>query len=392
MKSLSWASRRALFGAATFTAFAALAACGSRTGLFGPDLTDLVDAEADVNGIGNGEGGLDSGKDTSVDAPIDGPIPCMPGTFDFQLATAQLMFVLDRSGSMAFGLGSDTPPTPPLPTRWRALHDALSGAIVPFDNQIQMGAKFFPEATADQFDPVGACLLMSGVGISPALGNANAILNTFNTTSPKGGTPTALAITYAGQFLAAARGVARTMVVATDGAPNCNGSLNGRTCQCTVTPASQCVDDPQGGYDCLDDNATVGAITDLFQNRKIPVYVVGIGGGSFAGVLDSMAVAGGRANSTEPKYLPGDTPAQMQTAFSTVRDSVAKCTYLTPSAPTDPDSIIVDVAGVPVARDTTHVNGWDWSDQEYGVLELFGDACNTATAMNVSGTITCRDD
>ena len=58
----------------------------------------------------------------------------------------------------------------------------------------------------------------------------------------------------------------------------------------------------------------------------------------------------------------------------------------------DPDSIVVNVAGASIARDPTHTNGWDWEDQEFGVIELFGDACNTATPKNVSGTIQCRDD
>ncbi len=378
-----------LFGA---SALAVFAACGSRTGLFGPDGTEIVDANVDVNGQGGGEGGRDAQRDNQVDAPIDGPIMCKPGTFDFALAAAQLMFVIDRSGSMAFGLSSDTAPTPPLPTRWRALHDALQQAIVPLDNQIQMGAKFFPEANADQFDPVGACITMSGVGIAPALGNANTILNVFNSTQPKGGTPTALAITYAGQFLSASRGLARTMVLATDGEPNCNGSLDGRTCTCTVTPASQCVDDPQGGYDCLDDVATENAIRDLYVNQKIPVYVIGIGPQNFAYVLNAMAVAGGRPRAGSPQYYPAQSTTELNDAFTTVRDSIAKCTYITPSAPTDPNSIVVNVAGMPVTRDETHMNGWDWTDQAYGVLELFGDACNMATAMNVSGTITCRDD
>jgi hypothetical protein len=386
--------RRLVLSTVVCAAFGALASCGSRTGLFGPQPDDFIDASGiDVEQPDARDSGKDVTTDVRIDAPIDGPVACIPGTFDFQLAAAQIMFVLDRSGSMAFGLGSDKVPTPPLPTRWQALHDALSAAIVPFDSQIEMGAKFFPEENADQFDPVGACLLVSGVGTPPGLNNANTILNVFNSTSPKGGTPTAQALVYAGQFMSGSRGIARTMVVATDGAPNCDGNLNGKTCTCSTTPATQCTDDPQfGGYDCLDDVATVSAINDIFQNKKIPVYVIGIGGATFAATLDAMAIAGGRPAAGSPKYLPGDSSAQMQAAFTTVRDSVAKCTYLTPSAPTDPDAITVDVAGKSVTRDPTHTNGWDWADQEFGVIELFGDACNVATAKNVNGTIQCRDD
>jgi hypothetical protein len=315
-------------------------------------------------------------------------VPCKPGTFDFQLASAQLMFVIDRSGSMDYELAADRKPQPGQPTRWQALHDSLSAAIVPLDKQLQTGAKFFPEVDLD----VVGCNTMSGVGIAPALGNASTILSVFDTTSPNGGTPTAQALTFAGQFLTTTRGVVRTMVLATDGEPNCNGALDGRTCVCTAPPGYDCATLMDGQYDCLDDVATEGAINDLYVNRKIPTYVIGIGPQSFSYVLDAMAVSGGRPRATSPRYYPAQSPADLTTAFSAVRDSVTKCTYLTPSAPTDPDSIVVVVSGTPVVRDTAHMNGWDWVDQEYGELELFGDACNTATANNVSGTITCRDD
>jgi hypothetical protein len=385
--------RRLVLSTAVCASFGAMASCGSRTGLFGAQPDQFLDAsDFDVDqpdARRDGDATTDRDADARIDAPIDGPIACIPGTFDFQLAAAQIMFVLDRSGSMAFGLGTDHAPTPPLPSRWQALHDALAGAIVPFDSQIEMGAKFFPEADVNPFDPDDGCRLASGVGISPGLNHANTILNTFNSTDPKGGTPTALALTYSGQFLNNTRGIARTMVIATDGAPNCNGKLNGNTCTCTQTPQSSCQADPTG---CLDDVATVSAINDIFLNKKIPVYVIGIGGQSFASTLDAMAVAGGRPKPGSPKYLPGDSSAEMQAAFTTVRDSVAKCTYLTPSAPTDPDAITVDVAGKTITRDPTHTDGWDWSDQEFGVIELFGNACNTATPKNVNGTIQCKDD
>ena len=42
----------------------------------------------------------------------------------------------------------------------------------PLDQQLAMGAKFFPEANADPFNPIQACVTNPGVGIPPALGNA----------------------------------------------------------------------------------------------------------------------------------------------------------------------------------------------------------------------------
>src|SRR3954454_16431798 len=119
------------------TAVVAMGACGSRTGLFGSD----------------SPGGLPDGAlpDAQVtDGPPDGKVPCTPGRFGFELATAQLMFVIDRSGSMAFALDGRRPDQagnlpPGVLSRWDTLRDALFQTITPFDNTLAMGAKFFPE-------------------------------------------------------------------------------------------------------------------------------------------------------------------------------------------------------------------------------------------------------
>jgi hypothetical protein len=380
---------------------AALANCGSRTGLFveppeqipdgsSPDVIDRPDARPDVQA----DVIPDRQPDViQLDAPDDGPVACIPGTFAFALATPQLMFVLDRSGSMEFSLTTNQVPPGGEPKRWTALRDALQQTITPFNNQISMGARFFPASNADGFDPVQACIQdPAGGAITPALGNAQKILNVFTATSPKGGTPTALALQQAALEVSASRAVARAMVIATDGAPNCNAGLNGATCTCTSSNPDGCTG-ATGGTNCLDDTRTVTTITNIFTNRKIPVFVVGIGvTGSFATTLDQMAVAGGRPRAGTPKYYAADTPAELSSAFTIVQESVAKCSYITPSSPDDPNAIAVTIAGTTIVRDPTHTNGWDWIDQAYGHLQLFGSACTLATPTNVSGTIQCDQD
>jgi len=380
----------------------AVASCGSRTGLFGPEPSDaIIDAGAGVDREAR-DARVDATADVRVDAPIDvsidaieEPVSCVPGTFTFTVATAQLMFVLDRSGSMEFELTSNTTAPPGQPSRWTALHDSLSLAIMPFTSEIAMGARFYPARNANAFDPVAACTQDSqAIAIAPALGNASTILNVFNQTSPVGGTPTAIALQLAAQQISSSRAVARAMVVATDGVPNCNTELEGATCTCTSPNPLGCTSDPSGGSNCLDDTRTIDTITGIFQTRQIPVYVVGIGvtGGLFSATLDAMAVAGGRPRAGQPKYYAADTPAEMTAAFTAVRDSVAKCSYITPSSPTDADAISVVIGGVTIARDPSHVDGWDWIDHAYGHLQLFGSACTQATANNVSGTIACDQD
>lgn len=370
-------SRHLLGLAIVLTGWAAVTSCGSRTGLFLPEPppdAQLVDGRVDAPVA-------DAPPDVIADV-VEEPLPCIPGTFTFRLASPQLMFVVDRSGSMDFALASDTPPGPGEPSRWTALAGALSQTITPFSDQIAMGARFFPVNNtffACGQDPPSSAIL-------PALGNAPAILEVFSKTGPLGSTPTAGALEQAALEVSSSRAVGRAMVVATDGAPNCNDKLDKNVCVCTSgfpCPSSEA---------CLDDDRTVKTIADIFDTKKIPVYVIGIGvaSGSFARTLDSMAVAGGRPRTGSPKYFPADTPGALTGAFSVIRDSVGKCSYITPSSPQDPDAISVEVDGKKIDRDPSHVDGWDWLDQAFGHLQLFGAACDAATSSNVSGTVTCN--
>ncbi len=367
----------------------AVASCGSRTGLF-----------ADEDGRPADGGRL---VDTGVppDAPIDGQVPCTPGRFGMELATAQLMFVLDRSGSMAFSLDGRQPDEngslpPGVPSRWNVLRDALAETLVPFDNSLAMGAKFYPEEhSLGPAPPDDACGTSTGVGIAPARGKAKDILAVFDRTRPNGGTPTAEAIRLAGQYLAGTRSVARTLVVATDGAPNCNPALPKDRCVCTAV-ANNCASSRTGEYNCLDDVRAVRNITDIFRTQNIPVYVIGIGGAErpeLTKALEDMAVAGGRPRTTTPRHYSVQTPDELRDALGTIRDSVAKCTYLTPSAPVDPNAINVEIDGRPIPRDPTGSFGWDWVDRAFGTIAFFGEACAEASAGTaaVTGVVSCNN-
>jgi hypothetical protein len=371
----------------------AIASCGSRTGLFGGDdaLTTLPDG-----------GGLPDGF-VPPDAGDDGKVPCMPGQFTFVLATAQLMFVIDRSGSMAFSLDGQQPVNGNLPpgvlSRWDTLRDALFQTITPLDNELAMGAKFFPEVNPGGAAPADeACRTDVGVPLAPALGNVSQIIDVFDTTIPNGGTPTAEALRLAAQYLSGTRGVARTMILATDGAPNCNGDLDKDRCTCT-SATGICAGRPGGEFNCLDDLRSISTISDIFQTMKIPVFVIGIGSTErpeFLKVLDDMAVAGGRPRATDPKHYNVQSAADLEAALTSIGDSIAKCTYLTPSAPTDPNAISVVINGKSIPRDPTHMNGWDWVDQAFGELAFFGPACaaasgGTTTASQITGVVSCTN-
>lgn len=379
--------KRVSGSAIAFGWLVAVVSCGSRTGLFVPEaIPDGSIGTADV---------VDASRDVALDAPkdaIEEPTACIPGTFSFTPAIPQLMFVLDRSGSMNFVLTSNRPADPGEQTRWRALQESFSAALTPFSSQIAMGARFFP-VVAPLDDDLACVQDPPSSAIIPAIGNAATILDVFNTTTPRGGTPTAGALEQALTEVSSSRAVSRAIVVATDGAPNCNPNLDQTTCVCTEpTDPTTCQSDPDSTR-CLDDTHTIQTILTIHDDHKIPVFVIGIGAlGSFGTTLDDMAQAGGTARSGSPRYFPGDTPAALTDAFTTIRDSVAKCSYITPSSPTDPNAITVEIDGKVVFRDPTRTDGWDWIDQAYGHLQLFGSACTLATSTNVSGTVACDQD
>lgn len=368
--------------------FALMAAsCGSRTGLFGPELVPLDRDAMAVVDADDGEAGR---------------VRCIPGRFTLELALTQLMFVLDRSGSMKFTLdGRSDQSVEREEWRWTILQNALRKTITAFDQQIAMGAKFFPETLANDnaTSAERSCRTDTDVGLLPARGNASKIIDAFDLSEPRGGTPTSEAMRIASEFLTNQRSVARTLVLATDGAPNCNGTDDIDPATCVCTSLVDCSATPERGrYSCLDDTRTIETIRRISEVQKIPVYVIGIGGlerPEFLQVLDEMAVAGGRPRPTTPRHYSAQSEDDLTEALGTIRDSAAKCTYVTPSAPDEADRITVTIDGTTIRRDETETNGWNWVDKSFGWLAFFGDAClaaqNAATASSVNADIACDE-
>lgn len=123
-------------------AVAALAAfalhCGSRTPL-------AADEKAE-------EGGK---APTKVILPAtDGPLRCVSGDLVLTRSRPDVMFLVDRSGSMAQPLGGDLGAA-----KWDVMWGALSGLVSSLDETAEVGVKFFPiQGPETSFrDPATAC-------------------------------------------------------------------------------------------------------------------------------------------------------------------------------------------------------------------------------------------
>ncbi len=411
---LSHASRLRALAAAL-----SLAACGARTGLRVPDASEISDASdvPDVPDVRDVPDVLDAPDVRDVpdvpdvmDAPdvrdvIEEAPVCIPGRFSLERRSAEVMFVVDRSGSMGYAIDGrrafgDTP------TRWRILRDAFAMALAPVDATLQFGAKFYPR-TYDASQPLPVevtCVTEPGVDLAPAIGNRASLLRIFDDTDPLGPTPTWDALDKTLRFLRArpGRGVSRAILLATDGGPNCS-SVRPPVCRCTSSGPGACVDASES---CLDDTRTLALIREAASPssttvQPIPVFVVGIdapieSGPDFRDVLDAMAVAGGRPRRApgRPAYYSIGSPQDLSEAFDAVLRSVQQCTFVTPSRPDDPDAIDVEVDGALRTRDTSRTNGWDWTDRTFGELTFFGPACEAAarTGARVQARVGCRDE
>jgi hypothetical protein len=328
---------------------------------------------------------LTSCSRTGLDLDDDGVdagaiISCTPGTFTLTRAVPAVMFVIDRSGSMADLLEQGQ-------TRWQVLTDALSSSLPPVDSSMQIGALLFPSGSGNDFSDAQACTVSGTANLDLATGHVASLLALMEETQPGGGTPTADAMGVAAGLLLGVRAAttARAMVLATDGAPNCNANLDSRTCTC----ADANLDCFHESLDCLDDTRTVQAIAS-YASQGLPTYVIGIqdeGDTENTAVLDEMATAGGRPQTgAATSYYAASSEADLDTALVAIRDQVGACTFLTTSVPGAGGSISVSAGGTIVPYDPSGKSGWSWGDENNGQIVFAGSTCTNVTSGNIALT------
>lgn len=352
-------------------AFAASAsACGSRTGLESDLISALPESET----------------------PPATSLTCKDGDFALRPSTVEVIFVIDRSGSMSSALPGDTSGR----SKWELLRDSLGPMVKSLASKITVGAKFYPEAHDGRFrDPSVACRVDSSVDREPS--QSTDLLETFDSTAPAGGTPTADALRSTVDYLAQHedRSKSRFLILATDGAPNCNGSdtLDSKTCVCTTQDPDGCRTGSSNPYNCLDDARTIAVIEDALDVHFVPTYVIGLGAvdrPEFTSALDRMATAGGRGRDVPPRYYEALNATDLGAALAGIEKNLSACTYVTPSRPDSPDSITVRIGDKVVLRDDTHKSGWDWLDRAYGKIGFFGASCESLTASTaISARVDC---
>lgn len=351
--------------------FAALSGCGS-----------------DTVGTWDGDGGGDpaAGEDLlppdtqenlpDPDIPWDDSIDYVPvddicGEEDMPLqydVRSDVLIVLDRSGSMVGTLN--------------AVKNAVNTVVAASDDKIWFGLMPFPNSV-----PPGDCRLVAPLTECAAPTVPHVTLGPNRATDVAavladlnfcGSTPTTVTLQNAhGYLLGAGTGHEQYILLATDGVPNCNASLDWTTCTCLDTE-SGCEDRPEA---CLDDQACYGALEALLADG-IKTYVLGMG--SWAGadrdVMNEMAARGGTGS-----FYPAENPDQILTAFEEIMGAiVVSCQFdLHPTEDVDENEVNLYVGGEKVPRDTSQTNGWDYVDDN--TVEFYGEWCDRILSGDVEG-------
>jgi hypothetical protein len=314
-----------------------------------------------ISGGGNSHGSGDIGTGGSAMPPtVDAN--CGQVNNPLKVVPPDVLIIQDKSGSMKNddsdsscknGCGANS--------KWSQTTTALGQVVMNTQATVNWGLKFFADG-ADQ------CAVNPGVAVPVAANNASAISTAISKASPSSATPTRAAINASVTYMQTLTDTnPKYLLVATDGEPNCPSGCSGTTC--TNTPN---VSEEMGT-----EQAVLDAVAAGFK-----VFVVGIGNVSSAvATLNQMAINGGEAQSGATSYYAATDQAALEAALNAIVGKVASCQLNLPAKPQDPTNVVVE--DVPtktqIPKDTSHANGWDFTDSTDTAIQLFGDACNNVT-------------
>jgi len=335
-----------------------------------------------AGGGGESFGGLDSGTAVPICGKMDDGSYC--DCVDVPLFTdpPNLYFVLDRSGSMADG------------NKWAQVRSTMATVLRALGPRANFGAEVFP-GFANESCALPVEIMPMSPGDPPGQGNGptTSMFLARTTDAPYGGTPMAEALREVLPKLKMLTGKS-FVILATDGGPNCNGTVSCGVNKCMPNIENQ-VGCPPGGptncctlpygtpESCLDDSPTAAAVSAL-KSAGFPTYIIGIPGSTpYANVLDALAIAGGTAQSTSPRYYAvsaAGSDALLATLKKIAAKIIATCDYTLTSAPADPGLVNVYLDEVVLPQDP--VNGWKIDGD---TVTLLGTACSSVLNGDVLG-------
>ena len=298
---------------------------------------------------------------------LSGP-PCADVASQLSLTVSHtppsILLVVDRSGSMY--------------ERWGPTKAAVSAVLSDLGPDANTGLLMYPSGPS--------CSVDSAPQVALGADQAAAVVDAMEAAGVGGSTPMGKAMRHARQYLEAHGAENTTVILAADGKPSDTCLEDCTGCDCTdASVCLWCADLIECTYN------EVRREVETLRGLGVRTFVIGYEGGFGAtDFLESLAIAGGTdAVGASPFYDAGDGSA-LGSALSDIADSLQLCEAPV-QVPNAYEGALVSVGGSPVALDPTHTNGWDLTQD--GTLQLFGAACEAATApgATVDVLFTCAE-
>jgi hypothetical protein len=359
---------------------------------------------SDAGANEDGEGGLDldaGGDPDDCLAIPDAGLTCETEVIPIERERLNLYFLLDRSGSMSepFEGGRSS--------KYQVAVGAIVEVLRTIGHRVHYGVTVAPEVTAAPGCGPGTELFPTIAGDTVCYGHAgedgpvlSSLRARLGAVPPQGITPIGASLEVLAETLPALEGDT-ALVLATDGAPNCNDSLSCDAATCianieglsleTTSGIVACDDDfnccdpvltelPGARTNCIDSARPEAAIEELAE-AGVPTYVVGLPGSEpYRDVLDGFAEAGMTAREGAIAYYPAADSEALTEALLAIGLAVSvDCEFTLSSGPPDPDLVNVYFDGEAVPLDDE--DGWQWASDD--TISIVGDACDRLQSGSV---------
>ena len=298
-----------------------------------------------------------------------------------------ILILLDRSGSMNDdindqmcrpdgGIGAPAGCGPD--SKWAKVTPAITQVVSETEADVNWGLKFFPDSAT------AICSVSTTAAVPVGPRNAAAIAAAImGATTANGGvmgfngTPTRSAAAGATTYMMGLTDMSpKYILLATDGLPTCaNNSA------------------------MADDSAAAVTAVDTARMAGFPTFVVGIatGGATSDTTLSNLANAGGLPRAGTPTYYPVSSAADLAAAIRTLIGVAATCTFQIGPPPTSDgttDLKFIKVFGdnLEIMKDTSHANGYDYTDSTMNAIQVYGPLCDqimSGAIHDVTVAFTC---
>jgi len=288
---------------------------------------ELVDDLGPKDAAADTDVDADSDADTDTDVDTDGDTgsdtgECATATVDLLHDKSTILIVLDRSRSMYTNtIGPQTYAEVVADAIRTVAEELIEEGLVDFGLGAFPSLDCPPAVDESEFECAPADIAV----VEPGPDNFLEIDLALDALGTCGGTPMCESLEWAHDYLTGddlpeeAQDRPRHVLLATDGAPNCNSAADVESCTCT---ADVC----QLPEQCLDDLCTYNAAL-LLAADDIPVWVVGVGDAAaeWEDVLDNIALYGG----TSASYA-ADDEAAVQAALEEITGAALGCAFEVP--------------------------------------------------------------